>query len=172
MCENPRRSAVSEILKPTCLAPTIIPQSNTLRSHFFPILLFDVNIKWSSWPVSAWFYALHCCHDWLMYMNKYTECMNKQAHWLRCLVSVEVIHTSWEYNSPQLQYLHWNVENDRNKFSIHSYILWLSWNLEIALIYKVEAWTHDSTHWILKMMHLTCSVHTPVLSGMIFVQTS
>ena len=30
--------SVSEILKPPCLAPTIIPQSKSLKSHFFPIL--------------------------------------------------------------------------------------------------------------------------------------
>ena len=31
---------VSEILKPPCLASTIIPWSKSLRSHFFPILEF------------------------------------------------------------------------------------------------------------------------------------
>ena len=34
---DPRRSAVSEILKPPCLVPTIMPWSKTLRSYFFPI---------------------------------------------------------------------------------------------------------------------------------------
>ena len=38
--ENHRRSAVSEILKPSCLAATISPWSKSLRSHFFPILTF------------------------------------------------------------------------------------------------------------------------------------
>ena len=37
MHENLRRSAISEIFKPPCLAPTIIPSSKSLRSHFFPI---------------------------------------------------------------------------------------------------------------------------------------
>ena len=40
--ENPRRLAVSEKLKLPCLAPTIIPQSKSLRSHFFPILTFGL----------------------------------------------------------------------------------------------------------------------------------
>ena len=57
VCQNPRRSAISEILKAPCLAPTIIPfhsiplhyitfyladafipRSKSLRSHFFPHL--------------------------------------------------------------------------------------------------------------------------------------
>ena len=49
MCENPRRSANSEILKPPCLAPTIIPRSKSLRSHFFPILTFGLKNSWTSW---------------------------------------------------------------------------------------------------------------------------
>ena len=51
--ENPWRSAVTEILKPACLAPTIMPL--TLYPH-------SVENNWSSWSVSAWFYVLHCCH--------------------------------------------------------------------------------------------------------------
>ena len=36
--ENPRRSAVSEILNLPFLAPTIFPRSKSHRSHFYPIL--------------------------------------------------------------------------------------------------------------------------------------
>ena len=50
VCENPRRSAVSEIFKPPRLAPTVIPQSKSLRSHFFPILTFGLKNSWTSWP--------------------------------------------------------------------------------------------------------------------------
>lgn len=32
------------------------------RDQTFPILMFDMSNHWSSWPVSAWFYALWCCH--------------------------------------------------------------------------------------------------------------
>ncbi|XP_059804398.1 transmembrane protein 235 isoform X2 [Hypanus sabinus] len=42
-CENPRRSAILEMLKPPRLAPTIIPWSKSLRSHFFPIQMFGLN---------------------------------------------------------------------------------------------------------------------------------
>ena len=38
------------ILKPPCLAPTIIPRSKSMRSHFFPILTFGVKSSWTSWP--------------------------------------------------------------------------------------------------------------------------
>ena len=48
--ENPRRSAASEKLKPPCLAPTFIPWSKPLTSHFFPILTFGLNNSWTSWP--------------------------------------------------------------------------------------------------------------------------
>ena len=41
--ENPSRSAVSEILRPACLAPTTRPCSKTLKSPFFPILMFGNN---------------------------------------------------------------------------------------------------------------------------------
>lgn len=30
------------------------------RSHFYPILTFDMNMIWSAWPVCARFYALRC----------------------------------------------------------------------------------------------------------------
>ena len=43
-------AAISEILKPPCLAPTIIPRSKSLRSHFFPILTFGLKNRWTSWP--------------------------------------------------------------------------------------------------------------------------
>ena len=50
--ENPRRSGVSEILKPPCLAPTIIPRSKShvSHSHFCPILTFGLKNSWRSWP--------------------------------------------------------------------------------------------------------------------------
>ena len=60
--ENPRRSAVSEILKPPCLTPTIIPRSKSLRSHLFPILTFGLKNSWTSWPHLRCFYAFSCCH--------------------------------------------------------------------------------------------------------------
>ena len=47
-------------MKPSYLAPTIMPRSKSLRSHVFPILIVDIH--WSSWPISAWCYALYCCH--------------------------------------------------------------------------------------------------------------
>ena len=57
------------IFKPPCLAPTIIPRSKSLRSHFFPI--------WSEKQLnllntSAYFYAFSCCHmiGWLNCINK------------------------------------------------------------------------------------------------------
>ena len=50
VCENPRRSAVSVILKPPCLPPTIIPWSKSLWSHFFLILTFGQKKRWTSWP--------------------------------------------------------------------------------------------------------------------------
>ena len=49
VCENQRRSAVSEILKPPCLAPTIIPWSKSLRLHFISILTFGLKNSWTSW---------------------------------------------------------------------------------------------------------------------------
>ena len=59
--ETPRRSAVTEIRKPVRVAPTIMPAVEiTHFIKFFPILMVDVNINWSLWPVSVWSYALHC----------------------------------------------------------------------------------------------------------------
>uniref|UniRef100_A0A0E9WJ18 Uncharacterized protein n=1 Tax=Anguilla anguilla TaxID=7936 RepID=A0A0E9WJ18_ANGAN len=45
--ENPSRSAVSEILKPARLAPTM-PCSKSLKSPFFPILMLGFNFSKSS----------------------------------------------------------------------------------------------------------------------------
>uniref|UniRef100_A0AAR2M4D8 cysteine desulfurase n=1 Tax=Pygocentrus nattereri TaxID=42514 RepID=A0AAR2M4D8_PYGNA len=39
--ENPGRSAVSEILRPACLAPTTMPRSKSLKSPLFPILMLE-----------------------------------------------------------------------------------------------------------------------------------
>lgn len=49
VCETPRSSAVSKLLKPAYLIPT-----STLFT-FFPLLIFDVNINRSAWPVSELF---------------------------------------------------------------------------------------------------------------------
>ena len=35
----------------------------TILCKLFHILMVDVNINWSSWPVSAWLYALHSCYS-------------------------------------------------------------------------------------------------------------
>ena len=45
-CENPRRSAVSEILKEPCLSGTV----KVTSIHFFPILRFGLKNCWTSWP--------------------------------------------------------------------------------------------------------------------------
>ena len=64
--ENPRRSAVSEILKPPCLAPTIIPRSKSLRSHFFPILTFGLKNSWTSSTMSGMLWCIELLpRDWL-----------------------------------------------------------------------------------------------------------
>lgn len=56
-------SAASEIFKPASLKTETLPQSKSLTSYFPPF----VNINRRSWPVSAWYYSLCCCHmiDWL-----------------------------------------------------------------------------------------------------------
>ena len=60
VCENPRRSAVSEILKPPCLAPTIIPRSKSLRSHFSPFW-------WLMWTLTE-------APDLYLYLHDFTHC--------------------------------------------------------------------------------------------------
>ena len=50
-----------KILKTARRAPTIVPHLKQPRSHFVPILMFDVNVIWSSWPVAAWHRALNVC---------------------------------------------------------------------------------------------------------------
>lgn len=48
VCDNPRRSAVSEILRPAQLVPRTMPQLKYI-SHFFLIWMFDViwwTVKW------------------------------------------------------------------------------------------------------------------------------
>ena len=95
-----QQSAVTEILKPAHLAPTIMPRSKWLRSHFFPILMVDVNINWSSWPISAWHCELHCCHiiGWLdNQMNKYVYCEASPGH-------VRAVWTSQSRHETRVRY--------------------------------------------------------------------
>ncbi len=50
VCENPRRSAVFEIHRPVRLVLTTIPLSKSLKSPFFPILMFGLTFSKSSSP--------------------------------------------------------------------------------------------------------------------------
>lgn len=73
VCENIRRSSVSEKLA--------MPQVTEV-THFY-----HSDVDWSSWPVSAWFYALCCCYiiAWL------DICMNVQVYRYIVLVYSEWI---------------------------------------------------------------------------------
>ena len=53
------KSADSEMLKPPCMAPTIIPRS--FESHFFPILAFGLEKQLNLLTTSACFDAFSCC---------------------------------------------------------------------------------------------------------------
>ncbi len=48
--KNPSRSAVFKILRPARLAPTTIASSKSLKSPFFPILMFGLNFSRLSSP--------------------------------------------------------------------------------------------------------------------------
>ena len=71
--ENYGRSAVTAILKPPCLAPTIIPRSESLRSHFFPLLKFWIEKQVNLLITSACVYAISCCHV----IGRLNICTNK-----------------------------------------------------------------------------------------------
>lgn len=73
--KNPRRSAVSEILQPVNLTSTSMPRSKSQRLHFL-VLMLDVNINWSSWPLTVRFYAL--CH--FHTIGWFDNCTNKQVY--------------------------------------------------------------------------------------------
>ena len=71
--ENSRRSVVSEILKPPCLAPIIIPRS---KITFFPILTFGLKNSWTSWP---------CPHTFMHFVSghivgRLNICINKALY--------------------------------------------------------------------------------------------
>ena len=87
VCENSRRSAVSEILKPPCLAPTIIPRSKSLGWHFCPHS--DI---WSEKQLNL--LAMFAClyefsllpHDWL---SKYLHLQaGAQVYLIKCSLSL------------------------------------------------------------------------------------
>ncbi len=46
--ENPSRSAVSEILRPACLAQTTMSRSKSLKSPFFPIRMYITPLEFCS----------------------------------------------------------------------------------------------------------------------------
>lgn len=64
------RSAFSEILKS---APH--PCHSQSHGDLF-ILMFDVKISWSSWPLSAWFYPLHSC----LVSGWFNNCINEHVN--------------------------------------------------------------------------------------------
>lgn len=76
VCKNPKRSADSEIITPACEAPTNIPLSEALRSHFLSFQLFAVNINWSSEHVPVRFYVLWC----FLWMSVCINCMHEQMY--------------------------------------------------------------------------------------------
>ena len=90
--QNRRRSAVSKILKPPCLAPTIIPRSKSLALHFFPIgswQTFGLKNSWTSWPCLHAFMPFNCCHmicwldiciNKLMYRSLSVYCINNMKY--------------------------------------------------------------------------------------------
>ena len=67
---NPRRPAVSEILKPPCLAPTIIPRSKikftSIKCNHHSAVCSEQKLNLLT--MSACLYALHelLPHDWLI----------------------------------------------------------------------------------------------------------
>ena len=71
--ERHRRSAVSEILKSPCLAPTIIPRSKSFGSNFF------LEQRLNLFTISACFYAFSCCN---------MICINKLVYLKNCSSSV------------------------------------------------------------------------------------
>lgn len=54
-CEgkNPSMSAVSELLRPACLAPTTMPHSESLNFPFVPILMLSFHFSTVLLPLSA-----------------------------------------------------------------------------------------------------------------------
>ncbi len=66
------RSAVYEILRPACLAPTTIPRSKSLKSTFFPILMLGLNFSKSSSPHLDWLIS-HLCYQAIehVYLRKW-----------------------------------------------------------------------------------------------------
>lgn len=62
------------------VAPTTMLR---LRLQRPPVLVFNVNVNYSLWPVFAWFYTLCCCYiGWL------DTCTNEQVFLLNWTVSV------------------------------------------------------------------------------------
>lgn len=53
----PRRSAVSETLKPV---PSSTHNHSQVRAQTFARMMLDVDINWGSWPLTTWLDAL-CC---------------------------------------------------------------------------------------------------------------
>lgn len=75
--ENSSRSEVSDMLKPTCLAPATMYHSESLKSHFIPIPVLGLNFSILSWPCLN---ALSYCHviGWLHFFKKqYNRCTKK-----------------------------------------------------------------------------------------------
>ena len=94
--ENPKRSAVSEIFKPPCLASTINPQSKSLLFH---ILIFGLKNSWTSWlclHAFMYFVAVTCLADYIFAVTSWcTGLPNKVNECIIHAVYTDIHTTQW-----------------------------------------------------------------------------
>lgn len=96
--ENQTRSAVSEIL-------TTLSSSKSLKWHFPPLCCLMFGVNCSSWPVSATFHAMCCCHMiglLAMFINKRKWVLVFLLKWPAVSMPSSLYHYTQNYNLQQV----------------------------------------------------------------------
>lgn len=121
--KRPRRSAVSETLKPGTNSHAVVKG--------IEIPMFDVNINWGSWFISAWMYTFCCCCHIIDRFDSLHKCTGIQVLLLKWTVSV-----------------HWYTKSTaRQTWGLCVWIypyLWFAtwWPGVLHLLWKRLAWKH------------------------------
>lgn len=116
------KSAVSEILNPLQQWPTIIPQSNSLRSHFFPDLWLGLNKHWNFKK------SLHVviADKLFALINRYTHVPNKVATYTTGILCLRVEVFSFFF---------YMKVTSLKLFSIASLLIWHFFEIPFILVF-------------------------------------
>lgn len=112
-----------------CILQTTMPHSKSLRWHVCPILMFDLNIKWSTCLEPTWFYLLICCLiiGWLdiSMIFLFSTWVGIQGLLIHCLMSIH--YSRWSVVLKFVYGVVWGVWGGLGRFETPCLYFWPSW---------------------------------------------